>query len=75
MKIAVRYYTKTGNTKKLAEAVAKAVPSELRISLPVASPAGMRVYVPSSCPLAGWLAVLTSASVEVKLMEPSLSSL
>lgn len=25
MKIAVRYYTKTGNTKKLAEAVAKAV--------------------------------------------------
>lgn len=25
MKIAVLYYTKTGNTKKLAEAVAKAV--------------------------------------------------
>ena len=25
MKVAVRYYTKTGNTKRLAEAVAKAV--------------------------------------------------
>ncbi len=28
MKIAVRYYTKTGNTKRLAEAVAKAVGTE-----------------------------------------------
>ncbi len=37
MKIAVRYYTKTGNTKKLAEAVAAAVGTEaLPISEPVA---------------------------------------
>lgn len=36
MKIAVRYYTKTGNTKKLAEAVAKAVGAEAEpISEPV----------------------------------------
>ncbi len=36
MKIAVRYYTKTGNTKRLAEAVAKAVGAEaLPISVPV----------------------------------------
>ena len=40
MKIAVRYYTKTGNTKKLAEAVAKAVGAEaLPISVPVDEPA------------------------------------
>ncbi len=39
MKIAVRYYTKTGNTKKLAEAVANAVGAEaLPISIPVAEP-------------------------------------
>ena len=39
MKIAVRYYTKTGNTKRLAEAVAKAVGSEaLPISTPVEEP-------------------------------------
>ncbi len=39
MKIAVRYYTKTGNTKKLAEAVAKAVGAEaLPISTPVEEP-------------------------------------
>jgi len=39
MKIAVRYYTKTGNTKKLAEAVAKAVGAEaLPISVPVEEP-------------------------------------
>ncbi len=39
MKIAVRYYTKTGNTKKLAEAVAKAVGTEaLPISVPVEEP-------------------------------------
>lgn len=36
MKIAVRYYTKTGNTKKLAETVAKAVGAEAQpISVPV----------------------------------------
>ena len=36
MKCAVRYYTKTGNTKKLAEAVAGAVGAEaLPISVPV----------------------------------------
>ena len=35
MKIAVRYYTKTGNTKPLAEAVAKAVGVE---ALPLSSP-------------------------------------
>lgn len=39
MKIAVRYYTKTGNTKKLAEAIANAVGAEaLPISIPVAEP-------------------------------------
>ena len=36
MKIAVRYYTKTGNTKRLAEAVAEAVGAEaLPISVPI----------------------------------------
>ncbi|MBQ7372364.1 MAG: flavodoxin [Blautia sp.] len=35
MKIAVRYYTKTGNTKRLAEAVANAVGTE---ALPISSP-------------------------------------
>lgn len=35
MKVAVRYYTKTGNTKRLAEAVAKAVGAE---ALPVSTP-------------------------------------
>ena len=39
MNIAVRYYTKTGNTKRLAEAVANAVGVEaLPISEPVAEP-------------------------------------
>ncbi len=39
MKIAVRYYTKTGNTKRLAEAVANAVGVEaLPISEPVTDP-------------------------------------
>ena len=39
MKVAVRYYTKTGNTKRLAEAVAKAVGVEaLPISVPVDEP-------------------------------------
>lgn len=35
MKVAVRYYTKTGNTKRLAEAVAEAVGAE---ALPITSP-------------------------------------
>ena len=35
MKYAVRYYTKTGNTKRLAEAVAEAVGAE---ALPITSP-------------------------------------
>ena len=39
MKIAVRYYTKTGNTKKLAEAIATAVGAQaLPISTPVTEP-------------------------------------
>lgn len=39
MKVAVRYYTKTGNTKRLAEAVAKAVGAEaLPISTPIDEP-------------------------------------
>ena len=39
MKTAVRYYTKTGNTKRLAEAVAKAVGTKaLPISSPVTEP-------------------------------------
>ena len=39
MKIAVRYYTKTGNTKRLAEAVAEAVGAEaLPISTPLTEP-------------------------------------
>ena len=39
MKVAVRYYTKTGNTKRLAEAVANAVGVEaLPISVPVSEP-------------------------------------
>ncbi len=39
MKIAVRYYTKTGNTKRLAEAIAKAVDAEaLPISTPIDEP-------------------------------------
>ena len=39
MKVAVRYYTKTGNTKRLAEAVAEAVNAEaMPISVPVDAP-------------------------------------
>lgn len=39
MKIAVRYYTKTGNTKRLAEAIAEAVGAEaLPISTPITEP-------------------------------------
>ena len=40
MKIAIRYYTKTGNTKKLAEAIGKAVGAEaLPLSTPITEPA------------------------------------
>lgn len=42
MNIAVRYYTKTGNTKRLAEAVAKAVGVE---ALPLEAPIGERVDI------------------------------
>ena len=39
LRIAVRYYTKTGNTKRLAEAVAEAVGVEaLPISTPLTEP-------------------------------------
>lgn len=39
MKAAVRYYTKTGNTQRLAEAVAEAVSAEaLPLSVPVEEP-------------------------------------
>ena len=39
MRIAVRYYTKTGNTRRLAEAVARAVGAEaLPISAPLTEP-------------------------------------
>ena len=39
MKIAVRYYTKTGNTKRLAEAIARELQTEaLPISTPVTEP-------------------------------------
>ena len=39
MKIAVRYYTKTGNTRRLAEAVADAVGTEaLPLSTPIEEP-------------------------------------
>ncbi len=39
MNVAVRYYTKTGNTKRLAEAVAEAVGTEaFPISVPVSEP-------------------------------------
>ena len=42
MKIAVRYYTKTGNTKRLAEAVAKAVGAE---ALPISAPVSEKVDI------------------------------
>ena len=49
MKVAVRYYTKTGNTKRLAEAVAKAVGAEaLPISTPVAEPVDI-LFLGNSC--------------------------
>lgn len=42
MKVAVRYYTKTGNTKRLADAVARVVGVEaLPISTPVTEPVDM----------------------------------
>ena len=40
MKVAVRYYTKTGNTRRLAEAVAKALGTE---ALPLSAPVEERV--------------------------------
>lgn len=42
MKIAVRYYTKTGNTKRLAEAIARAVGVE---ALPVTAPVAESVDI------------------------------
>ena len=42
MKVAVRYYTKTGNTKRLAEAVANAVGAE---ALPISAPVDEAVDV------------------------------
>ena len=42
MKIAVRYYTKTGNTKRLAEAVAKAAGVE---ALPISTPVTEKVDI------------------------------
>ncbi|MBR3402290.1 MAG: flavodoxin [Parasporobacterium sp.] len=42
MKVAVRYYTKTGNTKRLAEAVANAVGAE---ALPISTPVDEAVDV------------------------------
>lgn len=42
MNCAVRYYTKTGNTKKLADAVAKAVGTE---ALPISAPVDDKVDI------------------------------
>ena len=42
MKTAVRYYTKTGNTKRLAEAIANAVGSE---ALPISAPVTEKVDI------------------------------
>ena len=42
MKIAVRYYTKTGNTKRLAEAVAEAIGAE---ALPITAPVTEKVDI------------------------------
>ncbi len=42
MKVAVRYYTKTGNTKRLAEAVAKAAGVE---ALPISTPVTEQVDI------------------------------
>ena len=40
MKVAVRYYTKTGNTKRMAEAIAKVLGTE---ALPLSAPVEERV--------------------------------
>ncbi len=42
MKVAVRYYTKTGNTKRLAEAIARAIGVE---ALPISTPVATQVDV------------------------------
>ena len=42
MKIAVRYYTKTGNTKRLAEAIGRAVGAE---ALPISTPVEEQVDI------------------------------
>ena len=42
MKVAVRYYTKTGNTRRLAEAIAEAVGAE---SLPISAPVAEQVDI------------------------------
>ena len=42
MKVAVRYYTKTGNTKRLAEAVAEAIGAE---ALPITAPVTEKVDI------------------------------
>ena len=42
MKFAVRYYTKTGNTKKLAEAVAEALDTD---ALPISEPLAEKVDI------------------------------
>ena len=42
MKFAVRYYTKTGNTKKLAEAVAAALDTD---ALPISEPLAEKVDI------------------------------
>ena len=42
MKAAVRYYTKTGNTKRLAEAVAKAIGAQ---ALPISTPVTEQVDI------------------------------
>ena len=42
MKVAVRYYTKTGNTKRLAEAIARAVGAQ---ALPISTPVDEQVDI------------------------------
>ncbi len=42
MKVAVRYYTKTGNTKRLAEAIARAVGAQ---ALPISAPLEEKVDI------------------------------
>ena len=45
MKVAVRYYTKTGNTKRLAESIGNAVGAE---ALPISTPITERRFGISS---------------------------